>query len=204
MNTDVIWLMRRAVVHSLVEARRMRAVQAVGIEANPSAAADVSAEAVDTVGDRAIYLGLREVPHRSPAVNNATAAEPLIVHGTRVVALVEIAIDARDAAVRPRVIPAAVRRDIYGIGSAAVIVLTRLDMGLIRAGVSYFVVCPSCASAGLTRGAANTPGRSSGIERGFQSPASVLVVKQYGVIGITERDIVHVNRLGAGLSRRRR
>ncbi len=196
--------MRCAVVHSLPEAIHMRAVQAVGIESDPIPLL-TPAEGRDTVGDSAIDLGLREVPHWSTAVINATAAKPLIVHGPAVVALVEVAVDARDAAVRPRVKPAAVRCDIYGIGSPAVAALARLDMGLIGAGVSYFIVCPPCASAGLTRGAANTPDIPSAVEWGFQSPTSVLVVKDCASVGETEPDIVNVNCLGAGgLSRRRR
>jgi hypothetical protein len=88
--------------------------------------------------------------------------------------------------VRPHVEPAAIRCNIYGIGSPTVTALARLDMGLIGAGVSNFVVCPPCASAGLTRGATNTPLRPTAIEWGLQSPASVLVVEQDGVVGKAE------------------
>ena len=72
--------MRRAVIHSLPEAIHMRGVQSVGIEADPSTAADSLAEGQGTVVDGAIDLGLREVPHRSSAVAETTVA-PLIVHG---------------------------------------------------------------------------------------------------------------------------
>jgi hypothetical protein len=80
--THAICLVRRAVVHSFPEAVGMRGVQAIGIKTDPSATADVSAEAIDAVRDRAVDLGLREVPHRSSALINATTTVPLIVHGT--------------------------------------------------------------------------------------------------------------------------
>ncbi len=194
--------MRRAVVHCLPETRRVRRVQAVGIEADKSSSADVITEGQNTVVDGILYLGCREVPHRPGAVTNATFA-PLTVDGPAVVALVEVTVDARDAAVRPHIRAAAVRNNIRGIGSAAVAALARLDMGLVGAGVSNFVVCPPCASAGLTRSAADTPLRRCAGERGFYSPATVLVVEDCLVVLGTERDIVNINYLcTGGLSRR--
>src|SRR3954466_12241855 len=100
--------MRRAVVQSLPEAIHMRGVQAGGIETYPGAAADGLAKGQGAVIDGVIRLSCCKVPHRPGAVTNATAA-PLIVHVPLVVALVEVAFHAGDAAVRPHVKPAAVR-----------------------------------------------------------------------------------------------